>query len=87
MSPYQTGDPEPIDRFADVRVPTGVLRGGKSPEWLANAAHGLERVLPAGELPVLDGQTHMLKPKITTPVVRQFFTAGTTATSDLGERV
>jgi hypothetical protein len=66
---------------------TRLLLGGKSPEWIANAAHRLERVLPAGELTVLDGQTHMLKPTITAPVVRQFFTDRTTATSDLGERV
>ncbi len=82
LSPYQTGEPLPIDRFADVCVPTRVLLGGKSPKWLANAAHGLEGVLPAGELTVLDGQTHMLKPKITAPVVRQFLAASANATSD-----
>jgi pimeloyl-ACP methyl ester carboxylesterase len=73
LAPYQTGDPLPINRFADVRVPTQVLLGGKSPQWLANAAHGLERALPAGELTVLDRQTHMLKPKVTAPVIREFF--------------
>jgi pimeloyl-ACP methyl ester carboxylesterase len=83
LSPYQTGEPLPVNRFGDVRVPTRLLLGGKSPEWIANAAHALERVLPAGELTVLDGQTHMLKPKVTAPVVRQFFTHRTTATSDL----
>jgi pimeloyl-ACP methyl ester carboxylesterase len=84
LSPYQTGEPLPVNRFADVRVPTRVLLGGKSPQWIANAAHRLERVLPAGELTVLDGQTHMIKPKITAPVVREFFTATATAnaTSD-----
>jgi hypothetical protein len=87
LSPYQTGDPLPINRFADMRVPTRLLLGGKSPEWIATAARGLEHALPAGELTVLDGQTHMLKPKITAPVVRQFFTDRTTATSDLGDRV
>jgi pimeloyl-ACP methyl ester carboxylesterase len=82
LARYQTGDPSPLDRFADVRVPTRLLLGGKSPEWITNAAHSLEHVLPAGELTVLDGQTHMLKPKMTAPVVREFFTAGPTATSD-----
>jgi pimeloyl-ACP methyl ester carboxylesterase len=87
LAPYQTEDPLPINRFADLGVPTRVLLGGKSPEWIANAAHCLERVLPAGELTVLDGQTQILKPKITAPVVRQCFTNRTTATSDLRERV
>jgi pimeloyl-ACP methyl ester carboxylesterase len=82
LSPYQTGDPRPINRFGDVRVPTEVLLGGKSPEWIINAARGLERVLPAGELTVLDGQTHMVKPKVTAPVVRAFFTANANATID-----
>jgi pimeloyl-ACP methyl ester carboxylesterase len=87
LSPYQTGDPLPINRFAQVRVSTRVLLGGNSPEWIANAARGLERVLPAGEVAVLDGQTHMLKPKVTAPVVRESFTAETTAPSGVGERV
>lgn len=82
LAPYQTGEPSPINRFADVHVPTRVLLGGKSPEWLANAAHGLESVLPAGELTVLDGQTHMLKPKVTAPVVREFFVSGLNAADD-----
>ena len=87
LAPYQTGDPLPIDRFADVRVSTRLLLGGNSPEWIANAAHSLERTLPASELTVLDGQTHVLKPKVTAPIVRQFFTERTTATSDVGDRV
>jgi hypothetical protein len=66
-----------------VRVPIRVLLGGKSPEWITNAAHGLQHVLPASELVVLAGQTHMLKPKVTAPVVREYFTAGTTAASDV----
>jgi pimeloyl-ACP methyl ester carboxylesterase len=83
LAPYQTGEPSPLNRFADMRVPTRLLLGGKSPEWITNAAQGLEHVLPAGELTVLDGQTHMLKPKVTAPVVREFFTGETTATSDV----
>ena len=82
LAPYQTGEPSPINRFADVRVPTRLLLGGKSPEWIANAARGLEHLLPAGELTVLDGQTHMLKPKVTAPVVREFFASGLNATGD-----
>jgi pimeloyl-ACP methyl ester carboxylesterase len=73
MSPYQAGEPLPIDAFAEVPVPTRVLLGGKSPDWIANAAGGLRRVLPAGEVTVLDGQTHMLKPKATAPVLRELF--------------
>jgi hypothetical protein len=82
LAPYQTGEPSPINRFADVRIPTRLLLGGKSPEWIANAARGLEHLLPAGELTVLDGQTHMLKPKVTAPVVREFFASGLNATGD-----
>lgn len=82
LAPYQAGEPSPINRFADVHVPTRLLVGSKSPEWIANAARGLEQVLPAGEVTVLDGQTHMLKPKATVPVVRQFFADLTAASGD-----
>jgi len=81
-APYQTGEPSPINRFADVHVPTGLLLGGKSPEWIANAAHCLKRVLPAGKLTALEGQTHMLKPKVTAPVVRELFVSRLNAAGD-----
>jgi hypothetical protein len=37
--------------------------------------------MPAGDLTVLEGQTHMLKPEVTAPVVRQFFTASANTSS------
>jgi pimeloyl-ACP methyl ester carboxylesterase len=78
LAPYQTGEPTPISRFADVHLPACLLAGSRSPQWIANAARSLQRVLPAGELTVLDGQTHMLRPKATAPTVREFFTSVTT---------
>jgi hypothetical protein len=76
LSPYQTGELLPVGRFADVSVRTRLLLGGKSPGWIANAARELERVMPTGELTVLEGQTHMLKPKVTAPSRRVISPSG-----------
>jgi hypothetical protein len=43
--------------------------------------HGMQalaHVLPNAELRVLEGQNHMLKPKVTAPVVWEFFLSGVT---------
>lgn len=72
--------PQPVRRHAR---PNRLLLGGTSPQSIGNAAHRLEHALPAGALTVLDGQTHMLKPKVTVPVVREFFASGLNAAGDV----
>jgi hypothetical protein len=42
---------------------------GKSPEYLRNAQAAVAAAVPDGELRVLPGQTHMIKPKVVAPVV------------------
>jgi pimeloyl-ACP methyl ester carboxylesterase len=49
-------DPE---RFRDLRVPTMLLMGGESPEFLRRPTQLLERTLPGARLVVLEGQQHM----------------------------
>jgi pimeloyl-ACP methyl ester carboxylesterase len=53
------------DRFASVQIPTLLLVGGKSPAWIKNAVHTLDRTLPHAALKVLDRQTHMVNPRPT----------------------
>lgn len=81
MAPYQTGEPEAIDRFASVETPTLLLPGGKSPAWIANAVHTLDRLLAHAELKVLDRQTHMVKPKVTAPALLEFLGADSRSTA------
>jgi pimeloyl-ACP methyl ester carboxylesterase len=81
MAPYQTGEPEPIDRFGSVETPTLLLLGGKSPAWIKHAVHRLDRALPRAELKVLDRQTHMVKPKVTAPALLEFLGAESRSTA------
>ena len=70
---FQHGTPPPADRWSGADVPALVIAGGKSPEYLRNAQRHLASALPHGELTVLPGQTHMVKPKATVPVLVEFF--------------
>ncbi|MFE9743646.1 alpha/beta fold hydrolase [Saccharothrix saharensis] len=71
---FQRGTPPPADRWRGADVPALVIAGGKSPEYMRNAQRHLASALPHGELTVLPGQTHMVKPKATVPVLVDFFT-------------
>jgi hypothetical protein len=54
-------------------MPTLVLGGGKSPEWLHHAVDALAAVLPNAERRTLEGQTHIVKAKVLAPVLMDFF--------------
>ncbi|MFC6091107.1 alpha/beta fold hydrolase [Saccharothrix lopnurensis] len=71
---YQHGTPPPAGRWSGAAVPALVIAGGKSPEYMRNAQRYLASALPKGELVVLPGQTHMVKAKVTAPVLTGFFT-------------
>jgi pimeloyl-ACP methyl ester carboxylesterase len=70
---YQLGQPLPTDRWGAVRVPTLVMDGSKSPQWIRNGNRALALVLPNARYRTLDGQTHMLKPKAHAPQLVEFF--------------
>lgn len=70
---YLTGRPLPDGRWAEVGIPVLILAGGKSPAWMRNAMRELSAAIPGAELHTLEGQTHMLKPKVTAPVLAGFF--------------
>ena len=50
-------------------LPDAGDRRGKSPDYLRNAQAAIAAAVPGGELRVLPGQTHMIKPKVVAPVV------------------
>ena len=76
MGDTQAGKPLDADHWGVVGVPTLVLVGGKSPQWMANGMQSLAAVLPSARREVLDGQTHMVKPKVLAPVLKRFFASG-----------
>jgi|HubBroStandDraft_6_1064221.scaffolds.fasta_scaffold120924_3 pimeloyl-ACP methyl ester carboxylesterase len=71
---YQKGEPLPAGRWATVRVPTLVMDGGRSPQWMRHGNRALAQVLPNAQYRTLAGQTHMLRPKAHAPTLREFFT-------------
>jgi pimeloyl-ACP methyl ester carboxylesterase len=73
VSGFQKGKPLPRDRWNAVAIPTTVLVGGKSPEWMKNAMNELADILPNASLRSLVGQTHMVKANALAPVLKEDF--------------
>lgn len=72
---YQKGQPLPAGRWAAVRVPTLVMDGGKSPQWMRHGNRALALVLPNAQYRTLDGQAHLLRPTAHAPTLLEFFTS------------
>ena len=67
------GKPLPTDRWVKVTVPVLVADGGASDAWVHHAADALTKVLPHASRYTLEGQTHMVDPKVLAPVIIEFF--------------
>jgi hypothetical protein len=72
VGPHGQGRPLPDGYYDGVTVPTLVMAGGKSPEYMRNAQAAIAEAVPDARLEVLAGQTHMVKPKALAPVVTEF---------------
>jgi pimeloyl-ACP methyl ester carboxylesterase len=72
-----TGRGVPLDagRWAGVTVPAIVMDGGKSPQYMRNAAKALSAALPKADYRTLPGQTHMVKAAAVAPAVKEFLGA------------
>jgi pimeloyl-ACP methyl ester carboxylesterase len=71
MGDTQSGKPLDAEHWGAVGVRTLVLVGGKSPEWMANGMESLAALLPDARREVLEGQTHMVKPKVLAPALKR----------------
>jgi hypothetical protein len=72
-----TGRGAPLDptRWAGATMPALVMDGGKSPQYMRNAARALSDALPQAQYRTLPGQTHMVKAGAVAPAVKDFFAA------------
>jgi pimeloyl-ACP methyl ester carboxylesterase len=70
--PRQQCTPLPDGYYDDVAVDTLVLAGGKSPAYMCNAQAAIVAAVPGARLVTLPGQTHMVKPKVVSPVLAEF---------------
>jgi pimeloyl-ACP methyl ester carboxylesterase len=73
MAWRQSGTPLPADGWSTATMPTLVLVGGKSPAWFQNRMRALADVLPNARLGIAARQTHMVKPKLLTPQLAEFY--------------
>ena len=69
----QRGQPLSATRWASVTAPTFVVDGGKSPAWMQTGTRALATALSHAQHRTLDGQTHMVSPKVLAPVLVEFF--------------
>lgn len=67
------GTPLSTERWSSVTVPTLVMAGGKSPEYMRNSQRAIADLLPDTRHEVLPGQTHLLKPDAVAPLLLEFF--------------
>jgi pimeloyl-ACP methyl ester carboxylesterase len=63
----------PLDRVANVNVPTLVIAGGADMPWMRDTAASLADALPAGMTRFLDGQGHDVDTAVLAPVLKEFF--------------
>lgn len=69
-----TGRGVPLDttRWSGVTIPAPVMDGGKSPQYMPNAAAALREALPKAQHRTLPGRTHMVRADAVIPVVKEF---------------
>jgi pimeloyl-ACP methyl ester carboxylesterase len=63
----------PIERAAQVRVPTLVMNGGASYPFMYETARTLSQVMPRAQLRTLEGQDHGPADDVLAPVLEEFF--------------
>jgi pimeloyl-ACP methyl ester carboxylesterase len=64
----------PKDRASRISMPTIVLVGGASPQFLQASAKELKDAIPNAELRTLAGQTHDVHSGALAPVMKEFLT-------------
>jgi pimeloyl-ACP methyl ester carboxylesterase len=62
-------------RWQSVTMPTLVTAGGRSSEWMRNGNRSLAAALPKARYHLMEGQSHVVKPKVHAPTLVEFFTS------------
>jgi pimeloyl-ACP methyl ester carboxylesterase len=64
----------PVDAAKKATMPTLVMNGEKSFDFMSKAAKNLSSIMPNAHWKTLKGQTHQASPEILAPVLKDFFT-------------
>ncbi len=75
MDGHLLGAPLPASWVAPVTIPTLVMDGGASPDWVRNSARQLASILPNARHRTLAGQEHGAAPEAVAPELDAFFLA------------
>ena len=73
MGDIRGGGAVPTDLAGRVTTETLVLVGGASPGWMIDVGKQVAHALPNGRLTILEGQEHLVPPKLLIPVLEEFF--------------
>jgi pimeloyl-ACP methyl ester carboxylesterase len=76
LSIAKPGQPLPAGRWTTVTIPALCVAGGNSPAWLRDGMRALAQALPHARFRALEGQTHVVRPKVHAPLLKEFFTSG-----------
>jgi pimeloyl-ACP methyl ester carboxylesterase len=63
----------PTEQAASVKVPTLVMAGGASWDWMQNTAKTLATIIPDSQYQILEGQEHNVNPAVMAPALKEFF--------------
>lgn len=63
----------PVQWASAVSIPTLVMDGGASPDYMRQAAHALADAIPNAQYRTLPGQTHEVDPAVIAPELKAFF--------------
>ena len=69
-----SGRPLPADAYAQMRTPTLVMAGGKSPAYMQNSNRQVAERVPGARFELVPGQTHLLKADAVAPFLYAFLT-------------
>lgn len=69
---FQQGNPLPANYWSSAAMPILAVYGSKSPAWMKNGMKALANALPQAGVRVLEGETHIVKPRSLAPVIVEF---------------
>jgi pimeloyl-ACP methyl ester carboxylesterase len=73
MGDISRGGTIPADLLDAVTIPTLVVCGGASPDWMIDVGKQVADALPNGRHRVLQGQEHVVPSEVLVPVLKEFF--------------
>lgn len=68
-----TKDFPPLNRFKEIKIPTLVLVGSKSPESVRAVGEEIAKAIPAAAFEIIAGQDHLVNAKVLLPKFTRFF--------------